>query len=206
MGKPLLSKPLLSNYYSSGANSTNGKSVMNPVGQINMPVSCALITFPTDIVLKLKTCMLSYTKNMAERKYSSIPTDISTYIELLLRLSEYTKNNSNDNLITLFTIATQGLTGSMNANFLFNENLELTVKIALLNKKIEEILSNKNNKSILDTTVTGGFTAKRTFKLAPLYSFYISIFGLPVYGVGFDPVKLQILLKILNDNGIKPYD
>jgi hypothetical protein len=31
------------------------------------------------------------------------------------------------------------------------------------------------------------------------------MYGMPAYGVGFDPVKLSIISNILIENGIDPY-
>jgi hypothetical protein len=74
----------------------------------------------------------------------------------------------------------------------------------LLQKKIDEILSGKNEQQAMSNT-TGQFTATQTFVLAPLFSYYIVMYGMPAYGVGFDPVKLSIISNILTENGIDPY-
>jgi hypothetical protein len=74
----------------------------------------------------------------------------------------------------------------------------------MLNKKNDDILSGKNEVSALGDT-SGQIAISKTFKLAPLYSYYIYLYGMPVYGVGFDATKLSLLSTILNKYGINPY-
>jgi hypothetical protein len=45
----------------------------------------------------------------------------------------------------------------------------------------------------------------KTFTLAPIFNYYIIIFGMPAYGVGFDPVKVYFLEQILKNMGVNPY-
>jgi hypothetical protein len=45
----------------------------------------------------------------------------------------------------------------------------------------------------------------QTFELAPLFTYYIKMYGIPAPGVGFDPVKLNIVLTALENMGIDPY-
>jgi hypothetical protein len=41
--------------------------------------------------------------------------------------------------------------------------------------------------------------------LAPLYSYYIYLYGMPAYGVGFDATKLSLLATIMTKYGLNPY-
>ena len=70
--------------------------------------------------------------------------------------------------------------------------------------KIDDILSGKNEVSALGD-VQGEISISKTFKLAPLYSYYIYLYGMPAYGVGFDASKLSLLVSILNKYDINPY-
>jgi hypothetical protein len=47
------------------------------------------------------------------------------------------------------------------------------------------------------------FAITQNFTLAPLYSYYILLFGIPT--VGFEPCKLKQIIDILNQYGINPY-
>jgi hypothetical protein len=45
----------------------------------------------------------------------------------------------------------------------------------------------------------------KSFKLASVFNNYILIYGLPKYGVGFDPAKIAFLADLLKKKGIDPY-
>ena len=38
-----------------------------------------------------------------------------------------------------------------------------------------------------------------------IYSYYIYLYGMPAYGVGFDATKLSLLATILTKYGVNPY-
>jgi hypothetical protein len=74
----------------------------------------------------------------------------------------------------------------------------------MLNAKVDDILSGKNDTVAMGNT-SGEITITKTFKLAPLYSYYIYLYGMPAYGVGFDAAKLSLLVTIMNKYGVNPY-
>jgi hypothetical protein len=110
----------------------------------------------------------------------------------------------NTNLRLLFQIAKDGLLGSLNSKTLNELNVDLNFQTLMLNKKVDDILSGKNEVVALGD-VQGEFTISKTFKLAPIYSYYIYLYGMPAYGVGFDAAKLSLLVSIMNKYGINPY-
>ena len=75
---------------------------------------------------------------------------------------------------------------------------------SILEKRIEDILSGKNEKDVIADT-RGGFGLTKTFTLAPLFSYYIAAFGMPAFGVGFDKDKLSLIQQILVAAGIDPF-
>jgi hypothetical protein len=113
-------------------------------------------------------------------------------------------SNKNSNLRLLFQIAQDGLAGAVHCRGHATENAELNIRILMLNKKIEDILSGKNEVKAVGNA-SGKISVTKTFKLAPLYSYYIHLYGMPAYGVGFDPSKLSLLVTILQKYGINPY-
>jgi len=145
-----------------------------------------------------------YTSNIANQQYQLIPSDLERY--LVLHNTIYTTQNqqTNTNIVKLFKITNDGLHGSINTYALYTSNIQLSLNNILLQRRIEEILSGKNEQQAMSNT-TGQFTATQTFVLAPLFSYYIVMYGMPAYGVGFDPVKLSIISNILIENGIDPY-
>jgi hypothetical protein len=104
----------------------------------------------------------------------------------------------------LFKIANDGLLGALNSKTLNADNVDLNFQVLMLNKKVDDILSGKNEVKALGDT-SGEISITKTFKLAPLYSYYIYLYGMPEYGVGFDAAKLSLLVAIMNKYGINPY-
>jgi hypothetical protein len=145
-----------------------------------------------------------YTSNIANQQYQLIPTDLERYLVLHNTVYDTQLRQTNTNIVKLFKITNDGLHGSINTYALYTSNIQLSLNSILLQKKIDEILSGKNEQQAMSNT-TGQFTATQTFVLAPLFSYYIVMYGMPAYGVGFDPVKLSIISNILTENGIDPY-
>jgi hypothetical protein len=145
-----------------------------------------------------------YTSNIANQQYQLIPTDLERYLVLHNTVYDTQLRQTNTNIVKLFKITNDGLHGSINTYALYTTNIQLSLNNILLQKKIDEILSGKNEQQAMSNT-SGQFTATQTFVLAPLFSYYIVMYGMPAYGVGFDPVKLSIISNILVENGIDPY-
>jgi hypothetical protein len=66
-------------------------------------------------------------------------------------------------------------------------------------------LTGKNEKVVEMAQASGQLNITKSFKLAPVFNYYIIIYGMPAYGVGFDPVKINFLVDILKSKGINPY-
>lgn len=144
-------------------------------------------------IATLNTIHLNYSLLLAEQKYEQIPANYIVFLKLLNSLRtivEYDKN-----LSLFIKIANNALVGAINANTISASYAYNEIKIALLNKYIEDILSNKNMiKNMSSTTST--MVATKTMNLSPIYSYYIFLYGLPDYGVGFDPMKLAFIKKL----------
>lgn len=162
------------------------------------------IDFDPELLGILNTVEFDYVKKMAERKYMEIPQDMDTYLNLYYKLNLLISTTQNVNLKILFEIARDGLTGALYSRGLYVDVADLTVKNTILEKRIEDILSGKNEKHAMDDTC-GEFVITKTFKLAAVYSYYITLYGLPAFGVGFDTNKLTLLVEILRGHGIDPY-
>lgn len=172
------------------------KNIFNPAYNTDL-------SFPTEILANLNTAYASYTNNLATRNYSKIPTDIETYLKLLISLTDFAKAASSVEMNLVLKMVTDALKGAMNIQVIFNDNLSLNLKVLLLNKKIEEILSNKNNKEVFESA--GNFSVTKKFVLSPIYSAYIYLYGMPAYSVGFDELKLNSLFDLFNTLDISPY-
>jgi hypothetical protein len=135
----------------------------------------------------------SYTLLLANKSFETIPTNYAKYNELLTQLKSIKITDSN--LELLIQITENSLTGSMNVGALYTSYAYNEIKVALLNKRIREILSDKNTHQAA-TNVSGQFTATQTFTMAPIFSYYVYLYGLPEYGVGFDPAKMAFLQSL----------
>ncbi len=163
------------------------------------------LDFDTELLDGLNEINTQYLKNLADKNYAAIPQEFENYLRLYDTVFSFQRTRTNDNLVLLFDITLNGLKGSVESYSLFTQNISLALNNSVLEKRIEDILSGKNEAQAM-STASGTLTMTKTFVLAPLFSYYIVIFGMPAEGVGFDPKKLSTVLEILNENGIDPYD
>jgi len=178
--------------------------MINPVsaGGNNDAISFVL---PKNTLAVLTTVEKNYTSNLATKQYSNIPNNYETLLNLYNLLLTANNNYANNpSLNVLFQIAEEGLLGSMNAYGLNFTNMETTIQNAMLQKTIDDMLSGKNKKTAYSNS-SGNLSVKKSFVLAPLFSYYIAIYGMPEKGIGFDQKKLSMLLAVLEKNGINPY-
>lgn len=159
------------------------------------------LDFPGTAIERART---EYTTFLANRQYQSISNDLNKSLLLYDEVYQQKAKATNSNLLILLQITMDGIQGTMNAYTLYTQNISLTLSNIILEKKIDDILSGKNETNAISDTC-GQFTATKTFVLAPLFSYYIMMYGLPAFGVGFDPEKLALILKVLAANGIDPY-
>ena len=179
---------------------TTSKSLINPVSTSSQQE----LQFGTELTNTLKRIESSYVNIMAKRKYLDIPTSVPAFLALNDVMLTAISEQKNTNLRLLFQIARDGMDGALNSRGLFVDNTDLEVSVMMLNKKNDDILSGKNEVKAIGST-TGKISITKTFKLAPLYSYYIYLYGMPAYGVGFDATKLSFLATILTKYGINPY-
>jgi len=163
------------------------------------------LVFSDTVVNSIKTIDHEYTSRMANRQYADIPTDLNQSLVLHDEVGKQYDVATNDNLKTLLQITRDGLNGAINGYALYTQHLSMAIKNTILEKRIEEILSGKNEKDVIADTC-GGFGITKSFTLAPLFSYYIAAFGVPAFGVGFNKDKLSLIMKILVAAGIDPYD
>ena len=159
---------------------------------------------PNDVLIILQKIETLYTNNMATLQYDLIP---SNYIELMqlynIILTSY-RNTNNSTLKLLLKITGEALISSMNTYGLFQSNNQLNTEILVLNQKINQLEHPVITENI--SISSGNLSLTKTFTLAPIFSIYISLYGMPKQGVGFDPNRMSDLLVILEKNGIDPYN
>lgn len=189
---------------------TGSRSVGNPVGTtiIIPPIikEKVDITIDKSLVDTMQRVETYYGSNLKNKTYANIPTNYETYIDLFAIL-DYAKNNATDpTIILVLSLVEDALVGAINAFTLYGQNASLQIDNANLQSTVNTILSNKNNASVsAQTTSSGQMSITKTFTLAPIFNYYIIIFGMPAYGVGFDPAKIYFLEQILKNMGVNPY-
>ena len=162
------------------------------------------IQLNANTITALDVIELNYVKKMADRDYLSIPISTEEFLLLNNIVTNEIAKQTNSNLRRLLQLANDALTGSLHSRTLTVDNTDLNLQVLLLNRQIEDILSGKNEVKAMGG-VTGEFIITKTFKLAPLYSYYIYLYGMPAYGVGFEPSKLTMLAGMLQKYNINPY-
>jgi hypothetical protein len=182
-----------------GAQNTS-KSMVNPVSTSSQQE----LQFGAELTGALNTIQNQYVSKEAAKKYLEIPELMSQYLSLNDTMTASIAKQRNTNLRLLFKIANDGLLGALNSKTLNADNVDLNFQVLMLNKKVDDILSGKNE-FVAMGNVQGEISITKTFKLAPLYSYYIYLYGMPAYGVGFDAAKLALLVAIMNKYGINPY-
>ena len=173
------------------------KSIINPVSTSSQQE----LQFSAPIMFALNAIESDYVDKMAKRKYLEIPDSVLDYLSLNDTMLAYIAKQKNTNLRLLFQIATDGMAGALHSKTLSSDNTDLNFQVLLLNTKVEDILSGKNEVKALGEN-SGEFVITKTFKLSPLYSYYIYLYGMPAYGVGFDATKLYLLRTIMTKYGI----
>lgn len=158
-----------------------------------------------DNLISFRNIESLYSSKMAEKKYEQIPKDYNLYVELYVSIDKVKQKIKNNKLLTLIRIVEDALIGAINSYALYGYNISLNLDKVGLKKTIDDILSGKNEKVVEMAQASGQLNITKSFKLAPVFNYYIIIYGMPAYGVGFDPVKINFLVDILKSKGINPY-
>lgn len=184
--------------------SSNSRSLYNPILQNGSEYN-DMVLLNSSFMKTLQMINDFYGKNMASKNYESIPNSYSQYVNFYTVLQRVIMRTKNPQLRLLFQIAQETLVGAINSYTIYGDNLLLKLDKTYLQNKVNDILSNKNEKLLEVPNATGSLSIKKSFRLAPIFNNYILIYGCPPYGAGFDPDKIQFLTELLNKNGIKPY-
>jgi hypothetical protein len=145
-----------------------------------------------------------YTSNLSKLKYNLIPSNYDELMHLYNTVNVSYKQTKSPSLKLLLKITGEGLIGSMNAVGLYKAVDGLNQEIIFLNSRIDQLLHPVETETI--SVTSGNLTLTKTFTLAPLFSIYITLYGMPERGIGFDPDKISNLLIILEKYGIDPYN
>lgn len=147
----------------------------------------------------------NYSSKIANRQYENIPTDYNQFTSIVSTLNEMRAKTANNTILLLLQIAEDSIRGAFNSLAIYGDNLLLEIEKADLQKQVQEIITEQNVETTQSTISTSTVTITQTFQLAAVFNYYIRIYGSPVVGEGFDPVKIAFLIYILEENGIDPY-
>ena len=187
-----------------GNNSINIKSIINPVQNLTIPFYENECKFTIEEYEKLHNYKETYVNYLMNQEYEKLPSDLEKYLEIMNTLSNLEIKTKNSNIQLLLKITRNGLIGTMNVFGLNINNIELNIKNIMLQNRMDNVLSAKNEKNVIVHS-DDSYSIKKTFTLIPLYSYYISLFGIPEEGSTFDLNKIQIIKTILQTSNINPY-
>jgi hypothetical protein len=199
----MVGKSLFNNSTHSGIS----RSLLNPIslGQTTSVSSGEVDLISTAYYDILKIIESMYGANMASKNYEDIPNNYDQYIQLYESLQTLQAQTTNNDLSLLLKIAEETLVGAVNSYTIYGENVLLRVDKTTLENRVSELLNKVNVENVNDAETDSNLGVVRSFRLAPVYNYYIMIYGMPASGVGFDPVKLSFLVDILTEKGIDPY-
>jgi hypothetical protein len=185
---------------------SSSRSLYNPIYQSGGGGSGGdMILLNASFLQTLKTIEEFYGNHMAMKQYEKIPNDYQRYLGLYVTLQKVIGRTVSAPLRLLFQLAQEALVGAINSYTIYGDNLLLKLDKTNLQNKINDILSNKNEKLVELANTTGQLSVKKSFKLAAVFNNYILIYGCPAYGVGFDPAKIDFLAGVLRKMGVNPY-
>jgi len=164
------------------------RNMINPLGDI--PFQNNEYKFSIEHLNELQN---KYTNHLASKSYSLIQNDLLEYSDLYTNISKIELNSTQKNMKLLLKISLHGLTGAINAFHLNKKNIELNLENMILKSKVKTMLSNKNNRSV--TEMESNMSIVKKFTLAPLYSYYIVLFGVP--DNGFEPDKINQIISFM---------
>jgi hypothetical protein len=169
-------------------------------------VPVAICAFTAGQLAIFNTIKTNYSDPLANKQYQDIPCDLVLYLNLLDALTQ-TKQDScystNSDVSLLISIVEDALKGAINAYSLNIDIVRLTIDNQYLHEVIHEYMSGKNLiKKVF--SADGGYSILKGFDFAPLFKYYICMYGLPSPGQGFDLGLLKIVYDTLVSGGIDP--
>ncbi len=203
------SRSLISGY----SNSIMSRSLISVV---ILPDNSPLLSDRTNIDYETVTSLVNtdiieyveknYGRHSASKNYHLMDNSVGQYNLIYWYVQNILNSISTPELVTLITAIKELLASSYNSIGLHKDNIIQNITISTLTDKVQDILSNKNKDVLLQQNNPGSLTITQTFTLAPVYNYYISIYGMPLQGNGFNPLKISYIAEILTSINIEPYN
>jgi hypothetical protein len=141
----------------------------------------------------LYTLQTLYSSNLASKNYTNIPNNPVQYRDILLSLKGV--RVTQQHLRVLLQIARNAVSGAVNASTLFAQYAISEIQANTLQARVDQILSDANMISS-SNSASGQLSFVQNVTLSPIFNYYILLFGMPAYGVGFDIIKLQYIKSL----------
>jgi hypothetical protein len=183
------------------SNGSINRSIFNPVALFPLSSLISLVPLSdTKILTPLQYNQFvqiekNYTSHLSTRDYINISSNSQEYLALLKSVQSI--NYTNKIYQLLIKIGIESFMSSLQIYSLYEVSTYDDLKLLQLNMSLDEILSKINETKVIDE-FEGQFNMTKTFNLSPIYSDYITLYGLPAFGVGFDPIKLDLVSKFKN--------
>jgi hypothetical protein len=188
-----------------GNKSIKNKSIINPIDDTRGLSYENEIKITNEEYEILDDYNETYLNNLINEEYDKLPNDLEKYVEIMNLISNLEFKTKNLNTQLLLKIIRDGLIGTMNVFGLNSNNVQLNIKNVLLQNRLNNVLSAKNEKNLIVHSEEN-YNLKKTFTLIPLYHYYISLFGIPEEGTSFDLKKIELIKTILQTNNMDPYN
>lgn len=142
----------------------------------------------------------------SSQNYLTIPRSQSAYVDLYDNMTALQGQVTDPTVSILVTLAKETLITAFHSVNLHSDNTILAVQRISLQDRINELIAQANVDTVDVACANSQFGITQTVTLAPVYSYYIQVYGMPVNGAGFNPLKVSFLAEILTNVGIAPYN
>ena len=181
-------------------------NVFRSTQQIITQDNADLVNIKDNYLALLQQIHDDYGVHAASRNYELISIDNTLYIDLYDQITTLITSITDETLGLLLTLSKETLITAFHSVTLHSGNITLQVEKTILQQKVNDLISQANNEIIQNASTSGQFAIVRDFQLAPVYNYYIQVYGVPVYGAGFDPIRISFLAEILTSLSINPYN
>jgi len=185
--------------------------MINPINKlICTQFSSNELLFTSEQNAALNNIHKYYTEPLGLKKFNDIHYEYTEYSELFSTISNLEINTFDKTIKLLLKITLEGLTGAIHAFGLNQSIISQNIQSLLLNNNSSLIPSLQSSSITSNDTLdtinnNNNYILYKKFNLAPIYSYYIAMFGLPEQSKSFDPIKIKQLLSVLIKYNINPY-
>lgn len=182
--------------------------VITEIVQVEVPTgsNADIANIAANYLALLQQIETQYVAPASSQNYLTIPRSQSAYVDLYDNMTALQGQVTDPTISLLVTLAKETLITAFHSVNLHSDNTILAVQRISLQDRINELIAQANVDTVDVASANGQFGITQTVTLAPVYSYYIQVYGMPVNGTGFNPLKVSFLAEILTNVGIAPYN